>query len=209
MKFKYNDQTLEINAEDIRELKLEPADDILGYIWSGQSVPLVDGNAHYEIIKEYIKQGGKITPAFSNSEILDRAKTLKIQELDLYEADLPQMTSVIVDKQKFQVRNNSSFRDWLNAKITRHQGTTESIVYDILDDSGSVIAQLPFSGANIKACYDLFSDQAQARYTIYRDTKTKIITAVDDVALNAISVKGSFAAFVGAARIDLTDLQAS
>lgn len=193
MEFNYNGNLLNIGKGDIKEIRQTASSEVTGYLWNDQHIPIADGNTHYEMIKEYLKQGGEITPAFTEEQLLDDLKERKSKELETYSSSKEaQIVTVLKGKVVTKVVNNSSFRSWLQAKSSRYQGSEEIISYDILDDSGNIISQFLLKGSALKECSDKLEDQAEARYKLYKEIKTEIKEAALPSILAKINIVAAF-----------------
>jgi len=64
---------------NVKEQRNIETDELIGYLVDGMSVPLAKGNRHYQQIQEWIKEGNKPKPAYTEEERNDYLLKKKIK----------------------------------------------------------------------------------------------------------------------------------
>ena len=90
-----------------------------GYLLNGSmSVPMADGNAEYELIKQWLSEGNTPEPEFTDDELVEQSVNKLRQERNqrLAELDRPLWYNNLTDDQKVLV--NTYYKELLDAPQT-------------------------------------------------------------------------------------------
>ena len=69
----------QITIKSVKEIRDIGTDTLTGYLVDGMTVPLSDGNRHYKEVQEWLKEGNKPEPAYTEEERNDYLLKKKIK----------------------------------------------------------------------------------------------------------------------------------
>ena len=58
--------------------------ELTGYLADGMSIPLAEGNRHYQMVKQWLADGNTAEPAYTPEEILANENQVKVSEAKTY-----------------------------------------------------------------------------------------------------------------------------
>lgn len=94
-----------VSFKSVKEQRDITTNELTGYLVDGMTVPLSDGNRHYQEVKDWIKAGNTATPAFTKDDIaIYNKKQARQQAKTARDKALSELTHTFADGSIVQVR---------------------------------------------------------------------------------------------------------